>query len=106
MWVTVLGLPDQLYWDCCPREIEACFMEYYRLQDTINGRYGTVAASIFNAVPGGPKSGKRKWLDWTNFFQPLMSRKKLRDKEKQLAEAQATWKASMDAWQGGALRRK
>lgn len=80
-------------------------MEYYRLQDTISARFGTIAASIYNAVPGDPKQAyKRKWLDWTNFFKPLTARKKLKDRAEVIAEAQATWKASMDAWVS--LRRK
>ena len=89
MWVTVLGLTDALYWDCSPREIDLCFMEYYRLQDAENARFGTIAASIFNAVPVDSKQAKkRKWLDWRNFFNPMTSQQKKRDT---LAEARMDW---------------
>ena len=97
-WVTALGLPDELYWESSPREIDACFVEYYRMQDTENSRVGTVAASIFNSVPGDSKqASRRKWLDWTNFFKPLTSQRKIKDKAAALAEAQAMWHANMDA---------
>lgn len=77
MWVAVLGLPDELYWDCSPREIDLCFVEYHRRQDTENSRFGTIAASIFNAVPVDSKQArKRKWLTWTNFFNPMTSQHK------------------------------
>jgi hypothetical protein len=52
-------------------------MEYYRLQDTENARYGTLAASIFNSVPVDAKQARRrKWLEWKHFFHPLTTQRK------------------------------
>ena len=72
--MTVLGIPDELYWDLTPREIHSCIIQHYRQHDTWNMRFGRLMASVFNAKQMGNK--KWKWMDWRNFFQPVTSQRR------------------------------
>ena len=75
--MTVLRLPDELYWDLTPREIDGCIIAHYREQDTINFRFGTIAAQHWNVLP--PNKGRRKkMLDWTAFFGRITSDRRAR----------------------------
>lgn len=98
----MLKIPDELYWNLSPREIDACILEHYRYQDVINTRFGTVCATLSNVQPHSGK-GRKKMLEWTNFFRPLMARKA---KKRNLAEVQAEVIASMEILQGGGVKQK
>ena len=101
-FVAILKLPDELYWELSPREIEGCILEHYRYQDVINTRFGTVCATLANVQPHYGK-GKKKMLEWTHFFRSIMARK---TKKSSLAEARADVIASMEALQSGGVKQK
>jgi hypothetical protein len=90
-----------LYWELSPREIDACIVEYYRHQDVVNTRFGTICATLVNVQPSG--KGKKKLLDWTSFFRPITSRK---SKKQTLAELQAEVIASQEALTGTRIKNK
>lgn len=100
-FVTTLKLPDELYWDLTPREIDGCVLEFYRQQDVINTRFGTICATLFNVQPQG--KGRKKVLEWTHFFRRITSRK---TKPQTLQELQAEVLASQEALAGGKLRQQ
>ena len=91
-------MPDDLYWDLCPREIHGCIVEYWRGQDFENQRAGTICAAFRNTHR--TKESDKVWA-WDDFFNPLIAQPK---KETSLERLQAQWKKSHDALQNGALR--
>jgi len=90
-----------LFWELSPREIDACIIEYYRNQDVVNTRFGTICASMFNAQPHMGK-GRKKMFDWTSFFKPITARNK---KRSSLAEAQAVFHATEEALSGTRIKK-
>lgn len=98
-WVSILKLPEDLYWDSTPREIHGCIVEFWRMQDIENQRAGTVCAAIRNAQR---TKDSDPIAEWSDFFPPITEQPK---KRTSLDRLRADWAKSHEALNDGALRR-
>lgn len=66
MWTQRMGRSDSEFWDLTPREIDACQMAWLEGETAWSIRFGTVAASLYNAQR---TKEDQKVFKWTDFFQ-------------------------------------
>lgn len=68
-WVTVIGLPEEMFWECTPREMFKIFDEFFSWQDVHGQRFGAVAAAAWNAMRANKK--RDSWRSWKDFITPF-----------------------------------
>lgn len=66
-WRVNIG-PLEEFWSLSPRETDAVLEAFFDREDVVNQRFGTVAATVWNAQRSNKKA---KVLTWKDFFTPL-----------------------------------